>query len=83
MGLDPVVVLILPHVLALVCALPILTFIGSMAALYGGGWQHVSCASRWWQLALWRRYGLPSVRGQRPEHSNKGERKSKKRKGEI
>lgn len=37
MGLDPVVVLILPRVLALVCALPILTFIGSMAALYGGG----------------------------------------------
>jgi phospholipid/cholesterol/gamma-HCH transport system permease protein len=37
MGLDPVEVLILPRVLALVCALPILTFIGSMAALYGGG----------------------------------------------
>ena len=37
MGLDPVDVLILPRVLALVCALPILTFIGSMAALYGGG----------------------------------------------
>lgn len=37
MGLDPVVVLILPRVLALVAALPILTFIGSMAALYGGG----------------------------------------------
>ncbi len=37
MGLDPVVVLILPRVLALVVALPILTFIGSMAALYGGG----------------------------------------------
>ena len=37
MGLDPVVVLILPRVLALVCALPILTFMGSMAALYGGG----------------------------------------------
>jgi phospholipid/cholesterol/gamma-HCH transport system permease protein len=37
MGLDPVQVLILPRVLALVCALPILTFLGSMAALYGGG----------------------------------------------
>jgi phospholipid/cholesterol/gamma-HCH transport system permease protein len=37
MGLDPVEVLILPRVIALVCALPILTFIGSMAALYGGG----------------------------------------------
>jgi phospholipid/cholesterol/gamma-HCH transport system permease protein len=37
MGLDPVEVLILPRVLALVCALPILAFIGSMAALYGGG----------------------------------------------
>jgi phospholipid/cholesterol/gamma-HCH transport system permease protein len=37
MGLDPVEVLILPRVVALVCALPILSFIGSMAALYGGG----------------------------------------------
>ena len=37
MGLDPIEVLILPRILALVCALPILTFIGSMAALYGGG----------------------------------------------
>jgi len=37
MGLDPVEVLMLPRVVALVCALPILTFIGSMAALYGGG----------------------------------------------
>jgi phospholipid/cholesterol/gamma-HCH transport system permease protein len=37
MGLDPVEVLILPRILALLCALPILTFIGSMAALYGGG----------------------------------------------
>jgi len=37
MGLDPVEVLILPRILALICALPILSFIGSMAALYGGG----------------------------------------------
>ncbi len=37
MGLDPVEVLILPRVVALICALPILSFIGSMAALYGGG----------------------------------------------
>jgi phospholipid/cholesterol/gamma-HCH transport system permease protein len=37
MGLDPVEVLILPRVIALVCALPILAFIGSIAALYGGG----------------------------------------------
>jgi phospholipid/cholesterol/gamma-HCH transport system permease protein len=37
MGLDPVEVLILPRVVALVLTLPILTFIGSMAALYGGG----------------------------------------------
>lgn len=37
MGLDPVVVLILPRVIALIFALPILTFVGSMAALYGGG----------------------------------------------
>jgi phospholipid/cholesterol/gamma-HCH transport system permease protein len=37
MGFDPVEVLVLPRVLALLIALPILTFVGSMAALYGGG----------------------------------------------
>jgi phospholipid/cholesterol/gamma-HCH transport system permease protein len=37
MGLDPVEVLILPRVAALVIALPILTLIGSVAGLYGGG----------------------------------------------
>jgi len=37
MGLDPIEVLVLPRVIALVCGLPILTFIGSIAALYGGG----------------------------------------------
>ncbi len=37
MGRDPVEVLILPRVIALILALPILTFLGSMAALYGGG----------------------------------------------
>jgi phospholipid/cholesterol/gamma-HCH transport system permease protein len=37
MGRDPVEVLILPRVLALVIALPLLAFLGSMAALYGGG----------------------------------------------
>jgi phospholipid/cholesterol/gamma-HCH transport system permease protein len=37
MGRDPVEVLILPRVLALVLALPMLTFLGAMAALYGGG----------------------------------------------
>ena len=37
MGLDPISVLVLPRVLALIIALPILTFLGCMAALYGGG----------------------------------------------
>ncbi|MEZ5856696.1 MAG: ABC transporter permease [Hyphomicrobiaceae bacterium] len=37
MGLDPIAVLILPRILALILALPALTFLGSMAALYGGG----------------------------------------------
>ena len=37
MGFDPVEVLILPRILALIMAVPLLTFIGSMAALYGGG----------------------------------------------
>jgi phospholipid/cholesterol/gamma-HCH transport system permease protein len=37
MGFDPVEVLILPRVLVLIVAVPVLTFIGSLAALYGGG----------------------------------------------
>jgi phospholipid/cholesterol/gamma-HCH transport system permease protein len=37
MGLDPIAVLVLPRVLALIVALTMLTFLGSMAALYGGG----------------------------------------------
>lgn len=37
MDIDPVDILILPRVLALVIGLPILAFLGSMAALYGGG----------------------------------------------
>ena len=37
MGFDPVEVLVLPRILALIIAVPILAFIGAMAALYGGG----------------------------------------------
>jgi len=37
MGFDPIEVLILPRILALIVGVPILTFLGSMAALYGGG----------------------------------------------
>ena len=37
MNFDPVDILILPRILALVIGLPILAFLGSMAALYGGG----------------------------------------------
>ncbi len=37
MGFDPIEVLILPRMLALVIALPILAFLGAVAALYGGG----------------------------------------------
>jgi phospholipid/cholesterol/gamma-HCH transport system permease protein len=37
MGFDPVEVLILPRIVALVISLPLLTFLGSMSALYGGG----------------------------------------------
>ena len=35
MGFDPIEVLVLPRMLALVLALPILAFLGAMAALYG------------------------------------------------
>jgi phospholipid/cholesterol/gamma-HCH transport system permease protein len=37
MGFDPVEVLVLPRVVALLLAVPMLTFLGSMAALYGAG----------------------------------------------
>jgi phospholipid/cholesterol/gamma-HCH transport system permease protein len=37
MGLDPVEVLVLPRIIALVLSVPMLTFLGSMAALYGAG----------------------------------------------
>ncbi len=37
MGRDPIEVLVLPRVTALVLALPMLTFLGMMAALLGGG----------------------------------------------
>ncbi len=37
MGFDPIEVLVLPRVVALIIGVPILTFLGSMAALYGGG----------------------------------------------
>jgi phospholipid/cholesterol/gamma-HCH transport system permease protein len=37
MGFDPIEVLILPRILALIVGVPILTFLGSIAALYGGG----------------------------------------------
>ncbi len=36
MGFNPVDVLLLPRIVALVIGLPLLTFIGSMSALYGG-----------------------------------------------
>jgi len=37
MGFDPIEVLIVPRITALILAMPILTFLGAMAALYGGG----------------------------------------------
>jgi len=37
MGCDPLEILVLPRIVALVVALPLLTLIGSMAALLGGG----------------------------------------------
>jgi phospholipid/cholesterol/gamma-HCH transport system permease protein len=37
MGLDPILVLVVPRVLALMIAMPLLTFIADMAALFGGG----------------------------------------------
>jgi phospholipid/cholesterol/gamma-HCH transport system permease protein len=37
MGLDPIEVLVLPRLIALVIVMPLLTFVGAMSALTGGG----------------------------------------------
>jgi len=37
MGFDPISVLVLPRIIALVIAVPILTFLGEISALYGAG----------------------------------------------
>jgi phospholipid/cholesterol/gamma-HCH transport system permease protein len=37
MGFDPIEVLVVPRLMALIIALPLLTFIGSMAAIFGAG----------------------------------------------
>ncbi|WP_393973508.1 MlaE family lipid ABC transporter permease subunit [Xanthobacter flavus] len=37
MGFDPIEVLVVPRILALIIALPLLTFIGSMSAIFGAG----------------------------------------------
>jgi phospholipid/cholesterol/gamma-HCH transport system permease protein len=37
MGFDPIDILLLPRVIALMIALPLVTFLGAMAALFGGG----------------------------------------------
>lgn len=37
MGLDPIEVLVLPRIFAIMIALPLLTFISAMAGLFGGG----------------------------------------------
>jgi phospholipid/cholesterol/gamma-HCH transport system permease protein len=37
MGFDPIEVLVLPRIVALIIGVPILAFLGSLAALYGGG----------------------------------------------
>ncbi len=37
MGFDPISVLVLPRIIALIIAVPMLTFLGEMSALYGAG----------------------------------------------
>ena len=66
MGLDPIDVLVLPRVLALVIAMPILTFLGSMAALYGGGmvcWLYAGMKSGHLPRAVARDHLHRSLRG--------------------
>jgi phospholipid/cholesterol/gamma-HCH transport system permease protein len=63
MGLDPVEVLVLPRILALVIGLPILTFISSMAALFGGGlvaWIYGGISPESYLLRLQQAISLPS-----------------------
>ena len=44
MGFDPISVLVLPRILALIIAVPMLTFLGEMSALYGAGLSRRSTA---------------------------------------
>jgi phospholipid/cholesterol/gamma-HCH transport system permease protein len=63
MGLDPVEVLVLPRILALVIGLPILTFISSMAALFGGGlvaWIYGGISPESYLLRLQQAISMPS-----------------------
>ena len=53
---DPIEVLVLPRILALVIAVPALTFLGSMAALYGGGLVSVAL----WRHSAGSLFGAPS-----------------------
>ncbi len=45
MGFDPVEILVIPRLLALIIALPLLTFIGSMAHCSAVGWCRGSMAA--------------------------------------
>ena len=66
MGLDPVEVLVLPRIIALVIAVPLLTFLGSMAALYGAGlvcWLYAGMAPEIFLERLREAIWLPTLRG--------------------
>lgn len=54
MGLDPIEVLVLPRVTALVLALPMLTFLGMMAALVGGGLMAITYGDMSLQAFIYR-----------------------------
>ncbi len=85
MGLDPVEVLILPRLLALVIALPLLAFLGSMAALYGGGlvcWLYGGISPDNFLIRLKEAIALNTLRGRHDQgavhgadHRHRGERR--------
>jgi phospholipid/cholesterol/gamma-HCH transport system permease protein len=48
MGLDPIEILVIPRLIALIAALPLLTFVADLSALFGGGvvsWLYAGMAS--------------------------------------
>ena len=82
MGLDPVEILMLPRVLALVFALPMLTLIGSLAALWAAGLSPGSMAA-WPPRSSLRASGRPFGTPLRGRHDQGAVHGARHRRGRL